>query len=359
MKQIKKIKRGWKLLSILPLGGLLAVSIGFAGTAYAGPGIQINPKVFQPHVNIPVTRQTVRIKYPPDLQVRMWLDQGSIRKSNPRCAQGCSYDFTIRGSVKNVGRGAFIPKSPNAQALNLYGPSPTGASRSQQIQSWPFGRLNPGQAKNVSVHVQRQPGPSIEFAADYKMNIVFGPDSPGDRNRRNNQATLRRSAVVTAMNHIITVNTAVVQRFTGTRPRIPVTHGFPRGKKPDLISLVRGSNPFAGTFKVKNQGGATAGASKLMVNCKKVGHRGPGGGCPDSPALNRFSDPSLEGLVVSVPPLHAGQVYTARLPVGGLRWARGKYRFTITADATRAVTESNERNNIKSMVRRKSGFLRR
>jgi len=133
----------------------------------------------------------------------------------------------------------------------------------------------------------------------------------------------------------------------------PIVHPKPRGKKPDLIPLLRGSNPFTGTVKVKNQGGATAGASKLVLTCKKIGHRGSGGGCADSPAVNRLYNPSLGGLVASVPALRPGQVYTVNLPFKGLKWAKGKYKFTFNADATRTVAESNERNNLKRTTRRR------
>jgi len=37
MKQMKKINQGWKLLSVLPLAGLLAAAMGFAAPAFAGP----------------------------------------------------------------------------------------------------------------------------------------------------------------------------------------------------------------------------------------------------------------------------------------------------------------------------------
>lgn len=208
MKQIKRMNQQWAMKSILLLAGL-----GFSMPAQAGP------MQFQPHVNIPVTRHAAPVQWPPDLQVSVSLEQSSVRKSNPRCAQGCAWNYTIRGSVKNVGRGAFVPLSNNAQTLNLYGPGVTNTSRSQLIQSWPFGRLNPGQEKRVSVHVQRQPGPSVEFVADYKMNIVFGPDSLGDPNRRNNQASLRRSTVVNAINHRVTIRP--VGAPVSTMPSLP------------------------------------------------------------------------------------------------------------------------------------------
>jgi hypothetical protein len=49
----------------------------------------------------------------------------------------------------------------------------------------------------------------------------------------------------------------------------------------------------------------------------------------------------------------AGQVYTISLPVQGLKWSKGKHRFTYKADATYAVAESNASNNVKTMVRQR------
>jgi len=304
MKQIKGTNQRWTMKSILSLAGMLAVAMSFAIPAQAGPA-QFNrfQQQIQPHVNIPVTRQPVRIQWPPDLQVRVWLDTSSIRKSNPRCAQGCSWDYTIRGSVKNVGRGAFVPLSNNAQTLNLYGPVLTSTSRPRLIQSWAFGRLNPGQSKNVSVHLRMQPGPSIEFVTDYKMNIVFGPDSPGDRNRRNNQATLRRSTVVSAIDHNLF---------------------------PDLIPVV--SHPFDGFITVKNIGTATAGASRIEIEYRNA-----------SVHLDGFAP---DHKVIYIHALTPGQLQRVRFPGwSGAHWTPGVYNFTVLADAFHRVVESDERNN--------------
>jgi len=117
--------------------------------------------------------------------------------------------------------------------------------------------------------------------------------------------------------------------------------------------VLRGSNPFKLKFKVKNQGRVTAGASKLVIICKRIGYRGPGGGCADSPSLHRYYDTASNGLVISVPALRAGQTYIPRFRVKRLKWAKGKYKFTFNADATRAVAESNERNNRQSTTRRR------
>jgi hypothetical protein len=115
-----------------------------------------------------------------------------------------------------------------------------------------------------------------------------------------------------------------ITTITTTTPRLhrlerPIVHV----KKPDLIPQV--SDPFNGIIKVKNQGGATAGASKLTVNCKKIGGGFVSAGdCPSTPALDSLPSDSSGALVVSVPALHVGQVYTISLPVQGLKWGKGK-----------------------------------
>jgi hypothetical protein len=132
------------------------------------------------------------------------------------------------------------------------------------------------------------------------------------------------------------------------------TGSFTHGKMPDLIPQV--SNPFNGIIRVKNIGAATAGASKLTVNCKKIGGgfvSAGAGDCPSTPALDSLPSDASGALVESVPALHAGQVYTISLPVQGLKWDKGQYRFTYKADATHAVAESNESNNVKTMVRQR------
>ncbi len=468
MKQIKKTNQKWKLSFMLPLAGLMAMTMGFASPAFARP----------------------------DLQVRVWVDANSVHKNTNN-----TYNFTIRGQLKNVGNSDYVSRR-NQQVLFLH-----QVGRSNHITNWHFSRLNRGQVMKVHVPVINQPGG--EFVPSYELALSFDPDiyldknpANDDHNRHNNQATLsnrtlsnafaraRRTItvrpagvrpgvirpniispkvfnpkiktkpdlitqVINAQSGLILVkniglatarpshlfilcsrikshyrgNACVnpglrlpnfITRYNGFSLRIPalrsgasyrvnlwgrgaipvsakvpdtyairlsidwdkqiaesnegnnltrlnftfrdiitprpvgVRPGVISGKKPDLVPVIRGSNPFKLKFKVKNQGRATAGASKLAVRCKKLGYRGPGGGCPNSPALARYSDASLPGfLVFTVPSLRAGQVYTASLPAKGLKWLKSKYKFTVKADASRVVAESNERNNVKSMVRRR------
>lgn len=325
MKQMKKTNWRWKLSSMLSLAGLLAVGLGFAAPAIAGP----------------------------DLQVRAWVSD--VHQNANR-----TYNFTIRGQLKNVGNADYVSRR-NQQVLFLH-----EVGKARHITDWRFSRLNRGQVMNVHVPVRNHPGG--EFVPAYELALSFDPDiyidsnpANDDRNRRNNQATVSSRTLSGAFARASGAAGGIHVRPFGVRPgvikpRRPRVGGpVLRGKKPDLIPLLRGSNPFAGTFKVKNRGGATAGASKLVVSCKKVGHRGPGGGCADSdnPAVNRLYNASLGGLVASVPALRAGQVYTVHLPFKGLKWLRGKYKFTLNADATHAVAESNERNNLKRIIRRR------
>jgi len=186
--------------------------------------------------------------------------------------------------------------------------------------------LHAGQVYTISLPVQ---GLKLDLSKDYRF--TYKADAThvvAESNERNNKQVAR-----VANMHKISKGSA--------------THG----NMPDLIPQV--SDPFSGIIKVKNIGSATAGASKLTVNCKKLGG-GPGGDCPSNPALNSIPTDSSGALVESVPPLHAGQVYTISLPVQGLKWDLSKdYRFTYKADATHVVAESNESNNVKTMVRQR------
>ncbi len=452
MKQIKKTNQKWKLSFMLPLAGLMAITMGVATPALAAP----------------------------DLQVRVWVDANSVHKNANN-----TYNFTIRGQLKNIGNSNYVSRN-NQQVLFLH-----QVGRSNHITNWNFSRLNRGKVMNVHVPVINQPGG--EFVPSYELALSFDPDiyldknpANDDHNRRNNQATLSNRTLSAAFARasrgvgvrpgiitprpvgvrpgiingkkpdlvpvVVNANQGVIRvrnigaaivgssklfvicsivrsggrsrpcaaglrlpnynaarntlvypihalrpgasqtlRLFGPRsfPRRPGTYGIklfadgprriaesnernnytrldtvirgkpittypkPRGKKPDLIPVMRGSNPFKLKFKVKNQGRATAGASKLVIICKRIGYRGPGGGCADSPSLHRYYDTASNGLVVSVPALRASRTYTPRFSVKGLKWAKGKYKFTIKVDATRVVAESNERNNIKQMVRRR------
>jgi hypothetical protein len=124
-----------------------------------------------------------------------------------------------------------------------------------------------------------------------------------------------------------------------------------KAKRPDYVPLA--SDMFAGVLKVKNRGASATNASKLVLTCKRLRYAGPGGGCPNSPALNRYYDASFDAMAVNIPPLRAGQVYAVSLPMKGLQWSKGKYKFTLKADATAAVAESNERNNLKIVTARR------
>lgn len=339
MKQIKKSNMGWTLPS-LALAGLLMVGMGLAGTAHAGP-IVIAPPALPTQ---PVGH--IAPQGGPDLQVRVWVDARSVHRNANN-----TYNFTIRGQVKNIGSGNYVSRN-NQQVLFLH-----EVGKSRHIATWHFSRLNRGQVKNVHVPVINQPGG--EFVPAYELILSFDPDiytdrntANDDRNRRNNQATVSSRTISRAFAR---ARGPITARPVGVRPGVlgPNTRPKPRGKKPDLIPVLRGSNPFKLKFKVKNQGRVTAGASKLVIICKRIGYRGPGGGCADSPSLHRYYDTASNGLVISVPALRAGQTYIPRFRVKGLKWAKGKYKFTFNADATHAVAESNERNNRQSTTRRR------
>jgi hypothetical protein len=134
--------------------------------------------------------------------------------------------------------------------------------------------------------------------------------------------------------------------------RVPVPlpgGGSPQGCQgsPDLVPLLH--TPMNGWVAVKNVGTGNAGPSRLLLKCVKDGHTGPGGGCVDLPASAIvppfFSTP--EALGMNVPALACGKQFAATMPAfKKTSWPKGTYRFTATADATNAVAESNEGNNV-------------
>jgi len=156
MKQMKKTNRGWTFLSILPLAGFMAITMGWAAPSFAGP----------------------------DLQVRVWVDANSVHKNANN-----TYNFTIRGQLKNVGNADYVSRN-NQQVLFLH-----EARKAHHITDWHFSRLNRGKVMNVHVPVRNHPGG--EFVPAYELALSFDPDifmdknpANDDRNRRNNQATV-------------------------------------------------------------------------------------------------------------------------------------------------------------------------
>ena len=175
MKQTKKTHFGWQLLSIFPMAGILTAGLGFSVPAYAGP-IILNPALpSQPVGHIAPQGH-------PDLQVRVWVDNVHQNANH-------TYNFTIRGQLKNVGTADYVSRR-NQQVLFLH-----EARKAHHISDWHFSRLNRGQVKNVHVPVINHPGG--EFVPAYELALSFDPDiymdrnpANDDRNRRNNQATL-------------------------------------------------------------------------------------------------------------------------------------------------------------------------
>jgi len=108
-----------------------------------------------------------------------------------------------------------------------------------------------------------------------------------------------------------------------------------------------------GTVSIQNAGDGPAAPSVATVNCHKVGHVGPGGGCPELPPHSEYSDPAYpDVVVVHIPKIKKGHVYSVGLSFwSALVWPPGDYTLTITADAGNAVAESNEGNNTASGVK--------
>jgi len=138
-----------------------------------------------------------------------------------------------------------------------------------------------------------------------------------------------------------------------------VSHDLTSGSKTannmaDLIAVA--SDPFFGIAYVENKGDTDAKASKLLMTCDQVGQKG---GCPTNPAMERIYDFTLGGYVIDVPALPAGKVQRILFPMTNLKWDKGQYTFSLTADAGRAVTETSESNNTaRKTFRWGTGVLR-
>jgi hypothetical protein len=188
-----------------------------------------------------------------------------------------------------------------------------------------FGRLRAGeQAQIDGSSLQTQGEPTGSYTAVY----VPEPDTAAsvDCNPNNNRLT----------------------KFFDIRPVAPqvgILQSTLVPRKPDLIPVA--VNLRAGTIGVRNVGNAAAAPSKLTISCHKVGHVGPGGGCPDAPGLTAYNDPAFpDRATLTVPALAPGANFVQTLSFwNSLKWAKGEYQFTLAADAANTVAENNELNN--------------
>jgi hypothetical protein len=151
-----------------------------------------------------------------------------------------------------------------------------------------------------------------------------------------------RSVVVTAF----CLLSAAVILPADAQQRPAVSPQPPKGivaKSPDLVPIA--SRMLQGGVSVRNAGSADSGPSVATVVCQKVGGKG---GCAESPALKKYENAAYpNALVVDVPAVKAGHVYTHTLPFwNSLKWEKGTYQFTVTADAGKQVGETNEGNNV-------------
>ncbi len=158
---------------------------------------------------------------------------------------------------------------------------------------------------------------------------------------------VRGSATVQAtVDH--TAQVAEVNEGNNARTETLTCRGAPdAGSLPDLIPVLR--EPMDGSVGVRNIGAGRSGPTKLTLDCRKEGHTGGGGGCPDSPGLAAFQDPTFPDVVtVDIPALGPGREHIMRLPFWpSLRFTSGRYIFTATADAAGTERESDERNNVR------------
>ncbi len=158
---------------------------------------------------------------------------------------------------------------------------------------------------------------------------------------------VRGSATVRAtVDH--TTQVAETNEGNNARTETLTCRGAPdAGGLPDLIPVLR--EPMDGSVGVRNLGAGRSGPTKLTLDCRKEGHTGGGGGCPDSPGLAAFQDPAFPDVVtVDIPALGPGREHIMRLPFWpSLRFTSGRYIFTATADAAGTERESDERNNVR------------
>ncbi len=198
--------------------------------------------------------------------------------------------LTVSCKKLGGGPGGDCPSTPALDAV------PTDSSGALLIS---VPALSAGQVHTIHLPVQ---GLKWDLSKDYRFTYkADATHAVAESNEKNN-------TLVTGVYHMHKVGTG------------SATHG----KMPDLIPQV--SNPFGGIINVKNIGDATAGASKLTVNCKKLGSgfAASTGDCPSTPALDALpADPS-GALLIPVPALSAGQTHkisgSSAESVGGLRF---------------------------------------
>lgn len=137
---------------------------------------------------------------------------------------------------------------------------------------------------------------------------------------------------------------------TPTPPPTPTGPGGFTGPLPDLRPIE--SRMLTGTVSIKNFGPGPSAASVATVVCQKVGARG-GGHCPDPGRIPEFESGAYpNAVVVNIPALAAGHVYSLELPFwDALVWPSGSYNLTVTADAGATVAETNEGNNVGVAVK--------
>jgi len=251
-------------------------------------------------------------------------------EASPRSSNGpCPFGFTFRGKVALNKEGRFTyrwERSDGAVDTAAHAPEVyDGAHAALVTTSWKLGAVSP------AFH---------PFHGWVKLHVL----TPQDRLSEPADFTLDcgapRPKVVPGAASGTTIPGAVPLR----------THAVPAPEctgQPDLVPLLH--TPMDGWVGVKNVGTGNAGPSRLLFKCVKDGHTGPGGGCVDLPASGIvppfFSTPEALGL--NVPALACGKQFAATMPAWKkTSWPKGTYRFTATADATNAVAESNEGNNV-------------
>lgn len=109
-----------------------------------------------------------------------------------------------------------------------------------------------------------------------------------------------------------------------------------------------------GLIKVRNVGKAPAGPSKLTLGCVRLAAPIQVNSCPDLPpslAAKYFDRMFPKNATIQIPPLASGQTFTHTLLFWRtFVWPLGKYKFTATADAGRALSKHTTKDNVATSI---------
>jgi hypothetical protein len=126
-----------------------------------------------------------------------------------------------------------------------------------------------------------------------------------------------------------------------TRPTITTTP-----KQPDLLVILH--HPMNATIRIKNIGTASAGPSKLTLDCVRIESRSKMYSCPNLPItkMQTYFDAQFpNNATIQVPSLAPGATFVHTLAFwSDMNWPVGTYRFTAVADAAHTLQVASIQN---------------